>query len=579
MSAISNDQLQIIRTDQIKASVPVTPKAGGNGFGNRRLKILLVECEENYFDSWGRGMINEVILPIGLMYLASSIRERFGDDRLEVKIYDLSLDNMMLDVLRTFRPDIVGVRGVTKNLKIVHEVAKIVREFDKDVLILAGGPYITADHDTALLDRNLDYGVVGEGEVVFPKIIDCVLRGERERIRELPAVANFDESTQEVKINCADTPADLDAIPYPSYDLIDQNRYANVIGNAKTKRKQGVIFSSRGCPYSCIYCHNIFGKKIRVRTPENFFNEIKFLYDEYGIRDFFFVDDLFNIQVKRSIAFCDLVIRSNMKVKLYFQNGFRADICTPELIDACVDAGMILVNFALESASPRLQKLMKKYVKIDRLQQVVHYTCGKDIIVGLNTMVGFPTETWEEAIGTLKFLAQFKKLALPFFFIARYYPNTEMWNIAIDQGANPIELNRHASKVFHDTTMGTPTFSKEQVRKLLHFFMLNVFFDKERLLNVQKILEKHFSEEDISDFYSTILSRKITDVKRQVLDISRDNTVRGEFFGNEFQDGSLSSVLVRSASAAESAEYAKSLVEQGLADSSLLLADSTEVKS
>ncbi len=534
MSTSSAEGIPIIGTNHIKVPKPLV--GSGDGLGNRKLKILLIEAAENYYDSWGRGIVNEVMLPVGLMYLAASVRKSFGDDRVEVKIYDLTLDRMGVDVLRDFRPDVVGVRGLTKDLQIVHDVIKMVREFDREVLILAGGPYLTADHDTALLDRTLDYGVKGEGEAVFSKIIECVLRGEKERIRELPAVAYLDQASGEVKVNCPDTPVDLDALPYPSYDLIDQNRYASVIGNAKTKRKQGVIFSSRGCPYSCIYCHNIFGKKIRVRAPANFLNEIKFLYDEYGIRDFFFVDDLFNIQVKRAISFCDLIVRSNMKVKLYFQNGFRADICTRELIDACVDAGMILVNFALESASPRLQKLMKKYVKIDRLQEMVHYTCEKDVIVGLNTMVGFPTETWEEAIGTLTFLTQFKKLALPFFFIARYYPNTEMWNIAIDQGANPIELNRHASKVYHDTTMGTPTFSKEQVQNLLYFFMLNVFFDRQRLLNVQNILEKHFSEEDIRDFYSTILSRKITDVPRQVLGPARDNGVTGELFR---KDGSL----------------------------------------
>ncbi|OQX62352.1 MAG: hypothetical protein B5M56_06595, partial [Desulfococcus sp. 4484_241] len=82
--------------------------------------------------------------------------------------------------------------------------------------------------------------------------------------------------------------------------------------------------------------------------------------------DFEFVDDIFNLDKKRLFDFCDLVHRRNLKLKLVFPNGVRTDILTQQEIDALVDAGTYYTSFALETGSPRLQKLVGKNLDIEK---------------------------------------------------------------------------------------------------------------------------------------------------------------------------------------------------------------------
>ena len=187
-------------------------------------------------------------------------------------------------------------------------------------------------------------------------------------------------------------------------------------------------------PYRCTYCHNIMGRKARLRSVENVFEEIQWLYHTYNIRDFFIVDDIFNIDYARSMAIFDRLIASKLDLSLYFPNGVRGDILDKPYIDRMVEAGTKYVSFAIESASPRLQRLMRKHVDLEGLKEIIHYTCEKDIMVNGFFMFGIPTETEEEAMSTLEYAEELDKLHFPFVFFARYYEGSEMYRQAIEHG-------------------------------------------------------------------------------------------------------------------------------------------------
>ena len=91
--------------------------------------------------------------------------------------------------------------------------------------------------------------------------------------------------------------------------------------------------STRGCPYSCTYCHVIFGKKTRYRSPESVVDEIKTLIKEQNITDLFFTDDIFNINKKRATKIFDLIIAEKIKIRIHFPNGLRGDIMDEAFID------------------------------------------------------------------------------------------------------------------------------------------------------------------------------------------------------------------------------------------------------
>jgi anaerobic magnesium-protoporphyrin IX monomethyl ester cyclase len=137
---------------------------------------------------------------------------------------------------------------------------------------------------------------------------------------------------------------DIDHLPMPAYDLIPIERYGSFSRMSRTGSGRFMsLFSSRGCPYRCIYCHNIFGKVFRFRNAESFFKEIKHLHDTYQIRDFEILDGIFNLDRNRLIDFCNRIINSGMKIALAFPNGMRGDLLDGQQLSKLRQAGAIFI--------------------------------------------------------------------------------------------------------------------------------------------------------------------------------------------------------------------------------------------
>ena len=135
--------------------------------------------------------------------------------------------------------------------------------------------------------------------------------------------------------------ADLDALPFVDRSLIDTRKYMKRVGEAMA---HGVlpILASRGCPYSCTYCHRIMSKKLHYRSPQNIFDEVRYYYD-LGFRRFSFVDDIFNLRRDVSEGFYELIIRNGLDLQIFFPNGLRGDILTRDHIDLMAEAGVVKV--------------------------------------------------------------------------------------------------------------------------------------------------------------------------------------------------------------------------------------------
>ena len=170
----------------------------------------------------------------------------------------------------------------------------------------------------------------------------------------LLAVAPFRCSTMGFFLRTAPRPPieDVDSIPLPAYELLDLDRYAVAESARHTpKYKRAIqIFTSRGCPWRCTYCHDLFGKKFHPRSPGNVFREIELLYHDFAIREFMIEDDIFNFDMDRAKKICDLIIESDMEIALQFGNGVRLERLDEELIQKLAAAGTHHMCIAIESA-------------------------------------------------------------------------------------------------------------------------------------------------------------------------------------------------------------------------------------
>jgi amino acid adenylation domain-containing protein len=306
--------------------------------------------------------------------------------------------------------------------------------------------------------------------------------------------------------------AEFSEFPMPDRSLIDLRNYKNKIGMASVTDCIS-IQTTRGCPYECLYCHKIWSKKHVHRTAQSIYDEIRYYYEK-GITNFAFIDDCFNLNRANSMQVFELIRKNRLKLQLFFPNGLRGDIMTPDYIDSMVEAGTRGINLSLETASPRLQKLLKKHLDLDKFKNVVEYIAGQhpEVILEMASMHGFPTETEEEAMMTLDFIKDIKWLHFPYIHILKIFPNTEMEAFALEHGVSKADIQASRNRAFHELPETLP-FPKSFTRKYQASFMNEYFLDKDRLRHVLPVQMEVLNEIALAQKYNAYLPVEIKGIR------------------------------------------------------------------
>ncbi len=302
---------------------------------------------------------------------------------------------------------------------------------------------------------------------------------------------------------------DLNALPFPDRSLVDYRKYNQYQSSNGYVNNNISIGATRGCPYKCAYCHKLWPKTHVVRSAQNIFEEVQFHYDK-GYRTFSFWDDIFNLDRRNSEAFFKLVVENKMKMRILFPNGVRGDILTPSYIDLMAEAGVVQMGIALETASPRLQRLIGKNLKIEKVRASVEYICKKypHIILDLLVMLGFPTETEEEALMTLDFVEGIKWLHFPVLSILKIFPNTPMAHLAVEHGVTEEAIKRCAHLPFHELSDTLP-FPKSFARECQSRYLANYFLLPERLESVIPFQKQSLTRDGLIARYNNYLPNGI----------------------------------------------------------------------
>lgn len=300
----------------------------------------------------------------------------------------------------------------------------------------------------------------------------------------------------------------LDTLPFVDRSLVDHDRYHRFIGQSMVKHAVA-IQATRGCPYHCAYCHQIWPRNHVSRSAANIFAEVQMLY-ALGVRRFVFIDDIFNLNRDNSSRFFNLVIEHGLNIQIHFPNGLRGDLLTPDYIDLMVRAGTVSFALALETASPRLQTLIGKNLNLEKLRDALNYisTRHPQIILELFTMHGFPTETEAEALQTLEFIRSIKWLHFPYIHILKVFPGSGMEKLALENGISPDAIRRSHALAFHqlpETLPFDPAFTKQYQADFFNGYFMN----RERLLAVLPLQIRVLTEDELVQKYDSYLPLEI----------------------------------------------------------------------
>ncbi|MHA2039757.1 MAG: B12-binding domain-containing radical SAM protein [Promethearchaeota archaeon] len=457
--------------------------------------------------------------PIGLLYLISAVRESFPE--IDFNVFHTSTSNDPIkaveSLILSFNPDLVGLRSLSIAGEPFQLIAKKLRELRPDMPLVGGGPYPTTSYHDILSTGLVDIVVIGEGEETFIDLVGRLLK-----LPSIPADLKGTAVIEDGKVKVNEPRPliqDVDSILFPDYDFINMKDYIGIENHAlQDTSKSAFIFSSRGCPYGCFYCHQMFGKKIRRRSAENVVAEMREHIEKRGIFDFVFLDDIFNMPMSMGKKILSKIATDLPKVRINFPNGLRADHIDEKMLDLFESDGTVQIALAIETATPRLQKIIGKNLNLDKAKKAIQ-AASKRFIVRVFFIIGFPTETYEEAMATINYAKSFEYAAQPMLSVLRVYKNTKVFDLLNPNDEQVRAMEEQAKKavlleVFDKHSFYGDLFPSDKVplksndiKDLFCKWMRNVFINSNRIKKSHEVLEKHLDQERILEFYRNIFDK------------------------------------------------------------------------
>ena len=350
--------------------------------------------------------------PLGLGYLASSLRKEFGPDHIKFKIVDRAIEN----AIKEFSPDIIGISSVSQNYNRAIEYARIAKRYNLPVII--GGVHISALPST--LTNDMDVGVIGEGEETIIDIINLFAGKRHFDEKRLSKIEGIVFRTKgEIVVTARRKPIEpLDRIPTPDRDLFPTTQAT-------------YMFTSRGCPYNCSFCASSrFWGKVRFFSAEYVVNEIKDLIDRYKVKEISFQDDLLTANKPRIKRMLELLKKEHIIGRVKFVCNVRSNIVTDELVLLLKEMNVKAVGMGLESGSPKtLEYLKGNNISIhDHINAVnIFRTHGIEPYVGF--IIGSPQESKRDILETLAFIKDNRLMSFDLHVLTPF-PGTPVWEYA-----------------------------------------------------------------------------------------------------------------------------------------------------
>lgn len=208
---------------------------------------------------------------LGTIILGTILKERGFDVTVIAEQIHPVKDEYFEDV------QLVGISSTTSTAVRAYALAD--KLMKKGITVVMGGPHVTFMPEEAI--KHADYVVLGEGENIFPELVEALDRGET--LKSQPGLVVRGEEIHHIH---APKVENLDELPMLDFSIVMGMNDCTVRGTRVIP-----IQASRGCPFDCCFCSvtDMFGRKFRHKSIERVLQEVeKFNSKKYNI---FFYDD------------------------------------------------------------------------------------------------------------------------------------------------------------------------------------------------------------------------------------------------------------------------------------------------
>jgi anaerobic magnesium-protoporphyrin IX monomethyl ester cyclase len=425
--------------------------------------------------------------PLGLGYLDAFLKKR----NIKSKLVDCTGQGIphtfIPQLIKELRPKFVGISAMTPFIHRASELADIIKETDKNCLIIIGGSHANALGKDLLIDgTSFDIVVRGEGEETLLEIIQKVNSPSSASLLDILGIS-FRRNGTVIENPPRPHIQNLDSLDYPTREASNQTHYELPIKWA-LKKPFATVITSRGCPFSCTFCnvHETFGRKVRFRSTENIMEEIRDLKIRMGIKDIIFYDDTLTVNKERVLKLCHHMIEENLQITWGCYS--RVDTIDRELAETMKRAGCRMISFGVESGDENMLSRMQKGITLQQSLNAIQICNRCKIETSASFVVGFPGETALTIQKTKEFTAKLDPLFAAFFNVTPF-PGTPLYDDYLKQENRQrlkiTEFQNLSSKISLKISDMSETEIQKSIRNLYYAFYFN---PKKLLQHVFRIL-------------------------------------------------------------------------------------------
>lgn len=353
----------------------------------------------------------------------------------EVKFIDLAAedynDAKLISAIKNFDPALVCLTCVTPTFGEALRVAGLVKN-NSAALTVLGGVHPTIAPEACFKFREIDFLVVGEGELTIAELALNLSGGEK-KFSQIKGLWSRD-GEKIFKGEPRPLIDNLDDLPFPAWELIaDLNKYQSPDA---LRRPVMSIMTTRGCPFGCTFCcsKQIFGRRYRVRSKDSLIEEIKYYIKRFGVKELHIMDDVFTLSKERTIEICRAIQAGKFDLTLSFANGIRADSIDEEVLQTLKDTGFQDLGFGVETGDEEILKSIDKNTTKDSMRRAFKMAKSFGFITWGFFMIGLPGETRETIKKTIDFAIEldpdFAK-----FLILKPFPGSKIYQDLSQSGA------------------------------------------------------------------------------------------------------------------------------------------------
>jgi len=363
------------------------------------MRVVLVD--NLLLEQRGEGYHFDLQPHLGLISLLA-VLEREGhegilvDPKLDVSAGRLPLDSSLYerlaDAVLASRPHVVGLTTLGCNFIGTAKIAAHLKRAEPELPILVGGPHASI-LDVQLVERFPQFDVVvrGEAELTLPPLLDRV---SSRRFDDVLGVT-YRHGSAVRRTSAAPVISDLDSLPPASYDHYPVAELGLTILRVE---------AGRGCPFECTFCStaSFFGRRYRLKSAERLCADLRRLHDAYGVSHFALTHDLFTVNKRKVLEFCEAV----EPLGYTWSCSARMDCVDDRLLERMSEAGCRSIYYGVETGSPRMQTEVAKRLDLSLFWPTLSTTRRVGMEATASFITGYPQETAEDQAMTLDLIGE-----------------------------------------------------------------------------------------------------------------------------------------------------------------------------